>query len=439
MIQSGRTRRGLVLLLVAVVLTVVGTASVAAWDGSRAPSARAEGPQVAGELAGQPGPFGTVPSGTVGVASALGYFSEAPCPCFAWVVGEVINLMSTRRVGVSVTVTFYDGNDVVQGTAEVPVYLERLAPGSVSPFLVEVQGTPDDTWTYLLTVDPGTAATQVGGGLRVTQGATTSGSGLVQYHGTVTNPNPFPVEFVDANVTLYDSAGDVIDVWWAYTEPDVIPAFGSGDYTVEFFIPAGGLGAIARVGVTSQGWREATETYVTSWDNYFDDTGTSIYRKDIIWLAENGITSGCAAGKYCPTNNVRRDEMASFLSRALGLTGTPPDAFVDDNGTTHELNINRIRAAGITTGCNIPQQLYCPANNVRRDEMASFLSRSLELTGTQPNAFVDDNGNTHEININRIAAAGITNGCNVPAQLYCPTDFVTRGQMAAFLRRAFED
>ena len=378
MIQSGRSRHGLVLLLVVILSTILGTTSVAARDGTRAPASRADGPQVAGKLAAGPVAQGTVPSGTVGVVSAQGYFSDEPCPCFAWVVGEVLNLTSTRRVGVSVTVTFYDGNDVVQGTAEAPVYLERLAPGSVSPFLVEVEGTPDETWTYLLSVDPGTTAAQPGGGLRVTQGATTSGSGLVQYHGTITNPNPFPVEFVDANVTLYNSAGNVIDVWWAYTDPDVIPAFGSEDYEVEFFIPTGGLGVIDRVGVTSQGWREGTETYVTSWDNYFDDMATSIYRNDIIWLAENGITAGCAAGKYCPTANVRRDEMASFLSRSLELTGNPPNAFVDDNGNTHELNINRIKAAGITNGCNVAQQLYCPTDFVTRGQMAAFLRRAFQ-------------------------------------------------------------
>jgi hypothetical protein len=68
--------------------------------------------------------------------------------------------------------------------------------------------------------------------------------------------------------------------------------------------------------------------------------------------------------------------------------------------------------------------------------MAGFLSRALNLTGTPPDAFTDDNGLTLERSINRLAAAGITGGCG--PGLYCPTKFVTRGQMAAFLRRAFQ-
>ncbi len=50
--------------------------------------------------------------------------------------------------------------------------------------------------------------------------------------------------------------------------------------------------------------------------------------------------------------------------------------------------------------------------------------------------FVDDDGNIHEPNIEAIAAAGITKGCNPPANdRYCPDDPVTRAQMAAFLLR----
>jgi hypothetical protein len=39
----------------------------------------------------------------------------------------------------------------------------------------------------------------------------------------------------------------------------------------------------------------------------------------------------------------------------------------------------------------------------------------------------------------RLAAAGITLGCNPPQNdRFCPDDSVTRGQMAAFLRRALD-
>ena len=54
--------------------------------------------------------------------------------------------------------------------------------------------------------------------------------------------------------------------------------------------------------------------------------------------------------------------------------------------------------------------------------------------------FVDDDGSTFEADIEWMATAGITRGCNPPANTeFCPDDFVTRGQMAAFLHRALEE
>jgi hypothetical protein len=51
--------------------------------------------------------------------------------------------------------------------------------------------------------------------------------------------------------------------------------------------------------------------------------------------------------------------------------------------------------------------------------------------------FVDDDASVFEAGIERLAAAGITKGCNPPANdMFCPNDAVTRAQMAAFLHRA---
>ena len=51
--------------------------------------------------------------------------------------------------------------------------------------------------------------------------------------------------------------------------------------------------------------------------------------------------------------------------------------------------------------------------------------------------FVDDDGSVFEQDIEKLAAAGITAGCNPPANTnFCPDSPLTRGQMAAFLVRA---
>ena len=164
----------------------------------------------------------------------------------------------------------------------------------------------------------------------------------------------------------------------------------------------------------------------------FIDIEHSMFKGDIEWLYAEGITGGCAATRYCPEAGVTREQMASFLTRMFGLPSTSGNYFTDDEFTAHEADINRLAAAGITAGCTTTT--FCPRSLVTRAQMASFIARAAELTsGAGNNYFNDDNGNQHEGNIDRSAAAGITGGC---AQWrYCPAGTVTRGQMAAFLHR----
>jgi hypothetical protein len=164
------------------------------------------------------------------------------------------------------------------------------------------------------------------------------------------------------------------------------------------------------------------------------DARFSTFKNDIEWVYAEGITVGCSAERYCPNDGVTREQMAIFLDRALDLPATATDYFSDDTGRTGEASINRLRAANITTGCSATT--YCPTATVTRGQMASFLARAFALPLTTTDYFSDDATSTHQADINRVAAAGITTGCGPTT--YCPTASVTRGQMAAFLRRSLE-
>jgi PKD repeat protein len=164
----------------------------------------------------------------------------------------------------------------------------------------------------------------------------------------------------------------------------------------------------------------------------FTDAKSSIFRADIAWARAEDITTGCAVDRYCPNAMVTRAQMASFLARALDLPATSQDFFTDDETSIHEADINRLAAAGITSGCAAHR--YCPGVNVTRQEMASFLVRAFHFPGTTRDFFTDDESSIHESDINRLAAAGVTTGC-APGR-FCPRDPVSRGQMAAFLHRA---
>lgn len=175
---------------------------------------------------------------------------------------------------------------------------------------------------------------------------------------------------------------------------------------------------------------------------YSDVGAGNVFCGDVEWLAESGITLGCnppANDRFCPADGVTRGQMAAFLYRALygTLTEGPAPAFTDSAGL-FETEITWLGASGVTRGCNPPiNDQFCPDNLVTRGQMAAFLVRALGLPVAITDTFVDDDTSEFEADIESLAAAGITRGCNPPVNdQFCPTSQVTREQMAAFLHRA---
>lgn len=167
----------------------------------------------------------------------------------------------------------------------------------------------------------------------------------------------------------------------------------------------------------------------------FLDDDFNVHEGMIEAIAAIKVTLGCnIPDHYCPSDSVRRDQMASFLARALELEDSVTDWFTDDNDNVHEANINKVADAGITLG--IGGGLYDPTALVSRAQMASFLAQALELPDSVIDWFPDDNGNVHESNINKIADDGVTLGCG--GGFYCPSANVSRDQMASFIGRALK-
>jgi hypothetical protein len=194
--------------------------------------------------------------------------------------------------------------------------------------------------------------------------------------------------------------------------------------------------------VVMDGPRSITATFTEDPppDTFIDDDG-SIFEADIEAIAAAGITKGCNPPdntRFCPTDEVTRGQMAAFLRRAFSLPAASKDYFTDDDGSIFEADINALAEAGITKGCNPPDNtLFCPNDEVTRGQMAAFLKRAFGYPAASTDYFVDDDGSLFEADINAIAKAGVTKGCNPPDNTrYCVQAHVTRGQMAAFLRRA---
>ena len=247
------------------------------------------------------------------------------------------------------------------------------------------------------------------------------------------------VRWAPSDVTVdgsgsFDPDGSIVSWTWSSDENS-----GAGETTTLTFSAVGvheiELIVTDNLGATDS---DASTVYV---GRDFRDTRTSMFRTDIAWMSAIGVTRGCnppANDLYCPEGDVTRGQMAAFINRWLDLTATSEDFFVDDNGSVFEDDINRLAAAGITEGCNPPtNDRFCPTQRLTRGQLSAFLTRVFDLPATSIDFFSDDDESIFEDNINRLAAAGITNGCNPPNNdHYCPDTFVSRAQTAAFFRRA---
>jgi hypothetical protein len=117
--------------------------------------------------------------------------------------------------------------------------------------------------------------------------------------------------------------------------------------------------------------------------NAFTDDEGNVHELAINQLAALGVINGRTATTYSPAELVSRDQTASLIVRAVEQVlqetlPSPRSPFTDvPSGGVHTRAIDAGFAAGLITGRTATT--FEPRANVRRDQMASFLSRSLEL------------------------------------------------------------
>ena len=174
----------------------------------------------------------------------------------------------------------------------------------------------------------------------------------------------------------------------------------------------------------------------------FVDTLGNTHAAALEALAERGVLDDteCAVSSICPNAGIKRWTVAVWLVRALDSQDPP----AVNQTSFHDVEteawwmpyVERLAALQITKGCATQPRRYCPDDSVTRAQMASFLVRSFDIHPAASAGFSDTADNTHEAHIDALAAAGITIGCSTEPLRYCPTQPVTRGQMATLLTRA---
>ncbi len=176
-----------------------------------------------------------------------------------------------------------------------------------------------------------------------------------------------------------------------------------------------------------------------------DVTPGNAFFDHITILKNKNVTRGCTfdAQKYCPDRAITRAEMALLLAKAIAAypwPGLPP--YFEDVPPSHPafIAIQGLRARGITLGCSTIPSKFCPDETLTRGQMAALIVRAKldsEWFSYASTPYFQDvpANNVFFRHVQKLKDLGITLGCGNGN--FCVNAANTRGEMAAFLVRAF--
>ncbi len=168
----------------------------------------------------------------------------------------------------------------------------------------------------------------------------------------------------------------------------------------------------------------------------FDDTIThAFYESGVIWMVDQGITTGTSATTFSPEDPVTRGQLATFLWRYAGEPAVVASTgFTDTSaGAFYSSGIAWMVAQGITTGTT--PTTFSPEDPVTRSQLAAFLWRYSGLMSiSTESTFSDvDRSAYYATAVDFLVEQGITTGTTPTT--FSPGSAVTRGQLATFLWR----
>ena len=175
----------------------------------------------------------------------------------------------------------------------------------------------------------------------------------------------------------------------------------------------------------------------------FDDVGSGAYYEPAVtWMITNEITAGCSNNRFCPDDNVTREQFVTFLWRAAGQP--PPqqqgsNVFADVNvGSYADQAIGWAAQTGITAGCRSATDdepaRFCPHSTITRAQASTMLHRMAGSPPAEPAIFDDIAEDAYYAPATAwMQQHAITAGCAPSA--FCPHDIATRAHAAAFIHR----
>ena len=169
----------------------------------------------------------------------------------------------------------------------------------------------------------------------------------------------------------------------------------------------------------------------------FSDTVDTGHEDAVASLVERGIAQGCDDDRFCSRDDLTRGQAASFLVRALELEPVEGERFSDTADSVHGTAIETLAEAELVSGCD--EGRFCPNDDITREQLATMLYRGLDIPdATEDVTYFDDIGGVHEPAVRALAENGITNGCTERLTSFCASSTVQRAHAAMFLARALD-
>jgi len=180
-------------------------------------------------------------------------------------------------------------------------------------------------------------------------------------------------------------------------------------------------------------------------DSFTDVPASNPFYRFVETILHKNVTGGCSGTTYCPSNSTTREQMAVFVLVSKGAPVPPAcvagsEAFTDVPASSPFCRwVEELVRLGVVNGCG--PGLYCPASPATREQMAVFVLRTLDPTLNPPACgtpvFNDVPASSPFCKwIEELVRRGVVTGCG--GGNYCPTDAVTREQMAVFVLRTLD-
>ena len=159
------------------------------------------------------------------------------------------------------------------------------------------------------------------------------------------------------------------------------------------------------------------------------------YKEAVDYLSTKGISEGYPNGKFGTDDNIKRQDAAVMIAKALGATSTGnyANAGFTDVPADRQWAVNFLVEKKIVSGKAAAQ--FGANDFTTRGEMAKIIANAYNFVGDATNAFpFSDVSETFKQYVDALNEAGVAQG--LTATQFGTGDNVTRGQFALFVHRA---